>query len=387
MADLLDELGNLYGTRNANARTTAALLSNPSCQRRAVLDAARVDLPALAARLGEPTEFGQSPFAIGQGNRFEQRIKDDGYAALIDAINECLGLFVGMDALRAVNLEKVSGLSGRALIRARAEQTGDVLEAIAAGDPDAPHVVDHAVTTLSVGDDLVYLEQDALAFRDGERLRICEIKGFPIIDGTASPTKVGAAARQTAVYLASIQDTLQARGHGADLVSPEVILVCPRNFSIRPIAVVIDVTRELRALRRQLGRRVDIDGLLDDLEVEVADDDTTVDDLLDRVRAAKPHTKADRVATRQLVDRLEYHYGPECLAECDLSRHCRSCSEAADDPARLGGEVSTLLGGIGTISEAVAIIDGAEPPGDQVEVADLLRLASRALDEAVQPGR
>ena len=210
--DILDSLGRAIGTRNANARSTAALLSNPGCERRAVLDAGRVDLEKLAARLGAPTQFGQSPFAIGQGNRFEERIKADDYAALVAAINEVLGIFHELEELQSVNLERVGRLQGRALIKARAAATADVLEAIANGDTEAPHVVDHGVTTLEVGGNTVYLEQDALAFRVGEHLRICEIKGFPIIDGTASPVKVGAAARQTAVYVASIQDTLAARG-------------------------------------------------------------------------------------------------------------------------------------------------------------------------------
>ena len=236
-------------------------MTNPGCERRTVLDAARVDLVALAERLGAPTQFGQSPFAIGQGNRFEQRIKEDGYAPLVAAINDLLGIFEGVDDFRSVNLERVPGLRGRALIKARAHQTADVLEAIANGDPDAPHVVDHGVTTLDVGGNTVYLEQDALAFRDGEDLRICEIKGFPIIDGTASPVKVGAAARQTAVYVASIQDTLATRGFDPTLVSSEVILVCPKNFSISPVAVLVDVDREVRALRRQLRRRIEVTSL------------------------------------------------------------------------------------------------------------------------------
>ena len=62
--DLAGTLGRVFGTRNASARSTAALLSNPACERRAVLDAGRVDLVSLAERLGAPAQFGQSPFAI-----------------------------------------------------------------------------------------------------------------------------------------------------------------------------------------------------------------------------------------------------------------------------------------------------------------------------------
>ncbi len=382
MPDLLDGLGRAFGTRNANARSTASLLTNPGCERRTVLDAARVDLVALAERLGAPTQFGQSPFAIGQGNRFEQRIKEDGYAPLVAAINDLLGIFEGVDDFRSVNLERVPGLRGRALIKARAHQTADVLEAIANGDPDAPHVVDHGVTTLDVGGNTVYLEQDALAFRDGEDLRICEIKGFPIIDGTASPVKVGAAARQTAVYVASIQDTLATRGFDPTLVSSEVILVCPKNFSISPVAVLVDVDREVRALRRRLRRRSEVTSLVDRIDDDVARAGADLSDLVAAAEAAEVGSDADTETTRQLVDRLPYRYAPGCIAECDLARHCRSCSEAADDPARLGGDVAALLGGVDTVAAALAMIDGAPVPPDQAEVAELLRTANRAIHEA-----
>lgn len=376
-------LGRVFGTRTASARSTAALLSNPACERRTVLDAGRVDLVKLAERLGAPAQFGQSPFAIGQGNRFEERIKADGYASLVTAINDLLGIFEGVEDLRSVNLERVGNLRGRELVKARAARTADVLEAIAKGEPDAPHVVDHGVTTLEVGGNTVYLEQDALAFRVGEHLRICEIKGFPIIDGTASPTKVGAAARQTAVYVASIQDTLAARGFDLALVSSEVVLVCPKNFSITPTAVLVDVDREVRALRRQLRRRVNVSSIAARIRADAKNDGVDLDVLLATAKASELGTKADQEAAQGIVDQLPFHYVPECLSDCDLARHCRSCSVAADQPARLGGDVSALLGSVDTIADAIDLIDGAEPSPDQAEVADLLRATSQAIDDAI----
>lgn len=379
--DLAGSLGRVFGTRNANARSTAALLSNPACDRRAVLDAGRVDLVSLAERLGAPAQFGQSPFAIGQGNRFEERIKADDYASLVTAINDLLGIFEGVENLRSVNLERVGNLRGRELVKARAVQTASVLEAIAIGQADSPHVVDHGVTTLEVGGNTVYLEQDALAFRVGEHLRICEIKGFPIIDGTASPTKVGTAARQTAVYVASIQDSLTARGFDPNLVSSEVILVCPKDFSITPTAVLVDVDREVRALRRQLRRRGDVSAIVEGIQARAKNNGVDIGDLLAGVEASKVGSKADREAAQEVVDQLPFHYVPECLSSCDLSRHCRACSVAADQPARLGGDVASLLGSIDSIAVAIDLIDGAEPSPDQAEVAAILRATSEAIDD------
>lgn len=51
-----------------NARTIAALTTNPGCARRAVLDCAGVDKQRLAAYIDYPARFGQSQFAITRGN-------------------------------------------------------------------------------------------------------------------------------------------------------------------------------------------------------------------------------------------------------------------------------------------------------------------------------
>ena len=172
--------------RRMNARSTAALLDNPGCVRRAVLDTARVNTERLAAALGQPIPFGQSPFALGQGNRFEQRVKADGYAELVRVLAE-----LGVELPAELSTAKVKGFDNEA----RVARTREVLQAIATGEPDAPNVIDHGMTKLMVGEHPVYLEQDAMAFRHGGRLHICEVKGFPLVDGTAQPDKVGAAAR------------------------------------------------------------------------------------------------------------------------------------------------------------------------------------------------
>lgn len=374
---LIESLGEAFGTRNGNARTTAALLSNPGCKRRAVLDAARVDLAALATRVGAAMPFGQSPFAIGQGNRFERRIKDNDHAELAAAINEQLGIFEGLEGLTSINLERVPPLKGLTRIQARCARTADVLEQIATGHPDAPHVVDHGVTSIDVGGRKVYLEQDALAFRHGEELRVCEVKGFPLIDRTADPEKVGAAARQTAVYVISIQDTLAERGLDPDLVSNNVLLICPKNFSLRPVAVELDVSREIRSIRRQLRRRSGIDDEL----LAIRDQATKRGADLGAAIQGAGDDGDDPEAALAVLDLLPYRYDPGCLSKCDLGRHCQSCARQADDPALVGGEVAALLGGVSTMSEALALIDDDDPDEGAAELAEMLKTAQWALDE------
>jgi hypothetical protein len=231
-------------------------------------------------------------------------------------------------------------------------------------------VLDHAMTVLVVGGQPVYLEQDALAFRDGDRLRICEMKSFPIVDGQADPEKAGAAARQTAVYVASIQDTLESMGADPAIVSTEVVLICPRNYSIRPTGALLDIDRELRSLRRQLERRSRVGDILDRLPDELCLLETP-DDGDD----AEPEPDA----AGQVLAQLEPHYLPGCLSRCDLGRLCRAEAMEQDNPARLGDPADTLLGGLTTVAEAVALSNGTEPGDDQTEVAEALRRTRRLL--------
>ena len=78
--------------RNHNARTIAALTSNPGCARRAIMDAAGVDKQRIAAYAGFPAPFGQSRFALARGNAFEAQVKANGCAELLRLLRERLGL-------------------------------------------------------------------------------------------------------------------------------------------------------------------------------------------------------------------------------------------------------------------------------------------------------
>lgn len=339
-----------------SARSTAALLDNPGCVRRAVVDAAGIDAVALAKAVGHPAPFGQSPFALGQGNRFEARVKADGYAELVRVVRE-LGINLP-DHLTTVTI-------GKGRNDDRVARTSTALADIAGGDPSAPNVIDQGMTTLTVGDSTVYLEQDALAFYHGGKLHVCEVKGFPLIDGSAEPEKVGAAARQSAVYIASIEDTLASLGLATVVVSHDVLLICPRNYTTQPTAATVNVTRELRALRRQLARRTRLDDALAQLDL---------------TPLATSGNGGDVAAHSQtLLQVLPYRYEPECMSRCDLARACRAQAVASDTPAVLGGEAVNLLAGCATINQARHLATGEGPidPDDE-DVALVLQRARQA---------
>ncbi len=88
----LDHIRGTVAPKSHNARTIAALTSNPGCARRAVLDAAGVDKQRLASHTGFPAPFGQSQFALGRGNAFEAQVKANGCAELLRLLREHLML-------------------------------------------------------------------------------------------------------------------------------------------------------------------------------------------------------------------------------------------------------------------------------------------------------
>ena len=340
----IDRLRGPVPGKRHNARTIAALTANPGCTRRAVLDAAGVDKPALAQRIGFAGRFGQSRFALARGNAFEAMLKADGGALL----RETLGIpdiSVSYDDL---------GDDADDTLDARHRRTRQLLESARTA------LIDHPLLTLDVAGQTVYLEPDLIAFQRDGHLRVVEIKSFAIIDGQADAAKVSAAAVQAAVYVLALRRLL-----GDERVSHEVVLVAPANFSMSPIAVVLDVRKQLATLRRQLSRLASVPSLVAALPPEVSFDlALPVPDLLSSLTA------------------LDARYAPECLSTCEMSVYCRH--EAAGTTAALGRPVREALGGVETIADVLGLAGGTlTPTEDQAEAAALLRAASRLRDEAL----
>ncbi|GAA0284094.1 hypothetical protein GCM10010302_22710 [Streptomyces polychromogenes] len=353
---LADLRGPAVPPRPLDARALAALAANPGCGRRAVLDGAGVDKTALAAALGAPAAFGQSQFAIVRGNSFEAKVKGDGGAELLRLVHARLGAGAeapGADA-RVPDLT-AAGPQGRAARTALA-----LREATAARTWT---LLDHPMLALEVAGTPAYLEPDAVVVHPDGRWTVVEIKSFPMIDGAADAAKVGAAARQAAVYVLALEQTA-AKLPGAE-VGHRVLLVCPKDFSNQPTAEAVDVRREHQVTRRQLERLTRIEDLAAGLPEGLC---------FDPSRSAEELTEA--------VSAVSASYVPECLAACELAFHCRERSRAAGDPALLGRSVRGELGGLAGVEEALAAASGAGPEGDPT--ADALHRAARLRAEALE---
>ncbi|MQS12344.1 hypothetical protein F7Q99_08590 [Streptomyces kaniharaensis] len=379
LAQRLAELRGPAPQRSLNARSLAALAANPGCHRRAVLDAAGVDKSALASRLGHPAPFGQSPFAIARGVIFESRLKADGYAALLEPLRRHLGVPADGDAPLVVpDLLRRSGPA------VRADRTAEALAA-AAADPDAWTLLDHPLLRLDVAGSTAYLEPDAVVVHGG-RCTVVEIKSFPVLDGSADPAKVGAAARQAAVYVLALQHAAAALAGEALAPDPyteqrlpgsprlSVLLVCPKDFSNRPTAVAVDVRRELATTRRQLSRMTGIGRLLDALPAGAGFDLAVDED-------GGPTRSAEELAAS--VEAVPAAYSPDCLSTCELGFHCRARARCGDRVEQLGRGVRGELGSIRTVTQALAAATGSGTD----EAAERLAYAAALRAEALGSGR
>jgi hypothetical protein len=393
--DRLTALRGPVAPRHHDARTLAALTANPGCARRAVLDAAGVDKRALAERIGFGPRFGQSPFAISRGNSFERLVKADGGTALLGLLRSELGLRPVVPAESADHqrpAEEALLDLGRGELRERHQRTRDLVAA-ASGDPAAvPAQADHPLLRLDVGGRAAHVEPDLAALlvpdRDpasGPRWHLVEVKSFAVVDGRADPLKVAEAATQAAVYVLAFRRLLAELALPEDLVATDVVLVCPKDFSNTPTLALIDVRRQVAAVRRQLERLPRVGALVDGLDPDVSFD-------LSADADGQPVRSPDELG--RSVAQLDARYAPECISRCDMAFYCRQEARAAGATQLLGPAVRDALGGVATMREVLALgeqgrggeDDGADRPGygdDLAEAALLLRAARRARREAL----
>ncbi|MGI5213177.1 hypothetical protein [Plantactinospora sp. CA-290183] len=347
-----------------NARTIAALTRNPGCVRRAVLDGAGVDKQRLVAHVGFPARFGQSRFAITRGNAFEAQVKADGCAELVRLLRERLGLpipEVGYDDVESVSAAE------RESNEVRYARTRALLTRSASGAEGVGSLFDHPLLRLEVAGQRVYLEPDLIAFQHDGRFHVVEVKSFAVVDGQADPSKVSAAAIQAAVYVLAMRELLADAGFDPTVVSHDVVLVCPRDFSNQPMAVLVDVRRQLSVLRRQLSRMTKVDQMLAALPAGLSFD-------LAPDAAGAPTRPPGAIV--ESLHAVEARYSPDCLAVCELAYFCRD--EARGCTAALGTGAREELGGIERVATALGLAHGELTPAeDQAEAAALLRSAAR----------
>ncbi|MFH8572727.1 hypothetical protein [Streptomyces sp. NPDC017993] len=351
--------------RSLDARALAALAANPGCRRRALLDGAGIDKSALARALGSPAAYGQSQFALVRGNAFEARVKADGGQDLMRLFHERLRPGTPAPEAEAVATPDLSaaGPEGRAARTALA-----LREATAAG---GWALLDHPMLVVEVAGSPAYVEPDAVVVHPDGSWTVVEIKSFPMIDGAADAAKVGAAARQAAVYVLALETVaghVTARTGREVRVRDRVLLVCPKDFSNLPTAAAVDIRKQLATTRRQLARLTRVEEIAAELPERTTFDLRLADDGKTPTRPPEELTEA--------VEAVDAAYAPECLAACELAFHCRKHARHAGAVETLGRGVRGELGGMRTVGEvlsASSAVPGprsADAPGADAPGAD-----------------
>ncbi|MCX5201016.1 hypothetical protein OG897_06015 [Streptomyces sp. NBC_00237] len=333
-----------------DARALAALAANPGCERRALLDGAGVNKTVLAQALGSPAAYGQSQFAFMRGNAFEARVKSDGGTELLRLLGAPDPAEARTPDVSAAGPEGRTARTALALRDATAQKAWTLL--------------DHPMLALEVAGTPAYLEPDAVVVHPDGRWTVVEIKSFPMLDGSADPAKVGAAARQAAVYVLALERVAE-KVAGAE-VEHRVLLVCPKDFSNLPTGSMVDVRKQRSVTLRQLGRMRRVEELAAALPPGTT---------FDPARGAEELVAA--------VEAVGAAYAPECLSACELAFHCRGRARDAGAVEALGRGVRGELGGLTTVA---AVLDAAEgragDPSDPTVAA--LRRAAALRAEALR---
>ncbi|MCX5333861.1 hypothetical protein [Streptomyces sp. NBC_00140] len=350
-----------------DARALAALAANPGCRRRAILDGAGVNKAALAGALGSPSAFGQSQFALTRGNAFEAKVKADGGAELLRLVHERLDRSAEPPAQARVPELTAIGPEGRTARTALALREATE----AAGEWT---LLDHPMLALDVAGSPAFLEPDAVVVHPDGTWTVVEIKSFPMLDGSADPAKVGAAARQAAVYVLALEQVaarLTQESAPAPEVRDRVLLVCPKDFSNLPTASAVDIRKQRAVTGRQLARLTRVQDIAETLPEGTC---------FDPARPAEELTAA--------VESVPATYAPECLAACELAFHCRDRSRAAGAVTSLGRSVRAELGGLTTVADVLAAARGEAGDAADPAVAALRRAAELRAEalSAMAPG-
>lgn len=320
-----------------------------------------MDKARLASALGAPSAFGQSQFALTRGNAFEAKVKADGGAELLRLAHARLDPGAEPPEGAAVPDLTAQGPEGRTARTALA-----LREATRAGGWT---LLDHPMLALDVAGSLAFLEPDAVVVHPDGSWSVVEIKSFPMLDGSADPAKVGAAARQAAVYVLALEEVagrLGARperraddGAPAPRVRHRVLLVCPKDFSNLPAGSAVDIRKQRAVTARQLARLTRIEEIARALpEGKCFAPDRSAEELTAAV-AAVPAT-----------------YAPECLSACELAFHCRERSREEGAVTRLGRPLRAELGGLTTVEDVLAAARGESGDPDDPAVAALRRAAA-----------
>jgi hypothetical protein len=349
--------------RSPTVRALAAYARHTDCPLATLGFVAGVDFDRLLRGTHYQAPFGQSPFAIARGRKFEERLRADGYAALLALLGERAG-FPASGA-------RVENLRTHSPMPERAEQTLRQLGRIVAGGPDAPHLLDGAVLTAQVGGKPAHFEADALAAR-AAALHVAEVKSFPRVDGRVDPDKLGQALDQVAIYILLCREAVARLGGDPEkLVSDEALLVTTLNTGLRPVLSRKEASRQVARARQLLAAVPRAEDVAASVPAGLSFGPVADKTAEEGRRLVALHVLADTVGTQ---------YRPDCLNSCGNARFCRERTFRAGSPCLTGTATARLIPGVATLGRAEELTQGAAPTAGEAHAAALLERAGRLID-------
>lgn len=350
-------------TRQEARRNTRARFEqwakNPTCDANTLSAVHNVRLDAAAEAVGLTPSFGQSPFAIARGNRFEAGLFSEDAARLRESLQRksCLP----PDAAGFLDLRlRINGGSKIRTIDEALAETKNWLKRIAAEPGSAEPIV--AAPTLKIPKGVILPE--ALLIIDAAvttptdngqpHITVLEIKVFPDRGGHTDAHQLASARAQAGLYRHALELAIAAMGLEDGIeIAPDGILVFTWPGSNSPsIRAGEDLTYQAIRAKRGFERLEEV------AQSIVRQDDFASDNptLIERVLEAPTE------------------YGESCLSFCDLAPRCHQRALDADDSVVLGDEVKRMLGEI-SITRGIELLGGAEPQNDrEADIQRQLRL-------------
>ncbi len=329
---------------------------NPSCSANTLSAVHNVRMDEVAKALRIPVTFGQSPFALARGNRFEASLLENDAERLLPELVRHAVLSEGASGLLDLRL-KMNGGPHVGSVDDALSRTRDFLLSLPEGCK-LPALVAAPMVTISKGVMLpeALLIIDALAVRKTEdgsaEVVVGEIKIYPDRGGHTDPAQLAGARAQAGVYLHAVELALEDLGLGSRVkVSKQGFIALSRRGSNAASVRVEDLTFQAHRAERGFNQ-------------------------LERAAQALVYGAALEAPEPDVITAIiaaDTAYSQTCVTFCDMVPECHRRAVEAGDPAVLGDDTRRLLGVV-PLQRAGELACGA-PAADPSEQALLRRLA------------
>jgi hypothetical protein len=346
-----DSLPEVDETREEARRNTRGRFEqwakNPTCHANTLSAVHNVRLDKAARQIGLEPSFGQSPFAIARGNRFEAGLFFEDAAKIRAALERRDCLPHGSSGFRDLRLKMNGGTKISSVDEALNATREWILEC--ANGLSADSIVAAPMIKIPRGvilPEALLIVDIATATHEGEQmvLTVGEVKVFPDRGGHTDGSQLASARAQAGLYRRAMElaiesldvtDRVRVATHG--------FLVFTWPGSNQPsVRAAEDLTYQAIRADRGFAR-------LEEVAQEIVRDDDF---------------SADNPTLIRRVLEAPTDYSEACLSFCDLAPRCHERALAADDAIVLGSDVKRLLGDT-TLTRALELLNGAEPVDDR----------------------